>query len=572
MKHPKFNFLKGVSAPMLIILGIWFIINILQSAFTGLFDDEAFFWLYGEHLNWGFYEHPPMVGLLIRAGYEIFHNELGVRLFFVIASTLTIFMIIRMAEVRNYFLFAALCFSPLILQVGGFIAAPDVPMIFFIALFFLVYKKILEKENLPLSLLWGFIMAAMIYSKYNAILIIFFTLLSNLSLLKKRFFYVAAGTAILFFIPHILWSLANDNPTIYYHLIERNIEQEEYFRYFFEYIAGQLGIYGPLMAPFFIWAAFAYKSHGHFEKALKFSAIGTLLFFLLYTIRGQVEPNWTVPAFVPMIILTYKALENRIKAHRIIFYLAGISFVLMIFFRVYLAYDFLKLPKKLVNLSELFYWREWATDMEKLADGKPVLFFNSYQRASKYTFYTGKQATTLEDFNSHRTQFYYWSDLERELQGKQVFVSGFSSYHNFPDVKEYHGKNGSYTNYGIENNFVSFYRVPIKTMLKKFTYPSNSEVLIPIRIFNLDDHPLRFDPDTTKPSHLVYHFLKQGRYAAEEAPSTDITQMVINGKYADTTMVIKTPSEPGEYHFWVSIKTGWLRGAHNENHHIMKIY
>jgi hypothetical protein len=544
----------------------------LQAALTGLFDDEALFWMYGQRLSWGYYEHPPMVGLLIRGGYEIFQNELGVRLLFVVASTVSIFLLLKLAHVTNYLLFASLCFSPLIMQVGGFMAAPDIPMIFFILLFFLVYKKYLEKDSFIISVLWGFIMAAMIYSKYNAILVILFTILSNLNLLKKRSFYVAAGVALLFFVPHILWSVYNDNPTIYYHLIERNYRQTHHLRYLIEFIGGQFGIYGPLMAPFFFWFTLTFKTNNLFERSLKFSVIGILLFFLIYTLRGQVEPNWTVPAFVPMIILTYKSLVNRKKLHKIIYYLAAISIVLMIFFRFYLINDFLKLPRKVVNLSELYNWKEWAKDIEKLADGRPVVFFNSYQRASKYTFYSGKQATTLEDFNSHRTQFYYWTDLEKNLQGKKVFVAGFSSFLYFPDKREYLGKNGVTTYYGEENNFQSFYRVPLKTMLSKLTFPANSEVILPVRIFNPDEKPLHFNQDSSRHSQLVYHFIQQGPYVAEEVPSTDITNMVIQGRYSDTIMMIKTPSQPGRYHFWVSIKTGWMRAGHNENHQIMDVY
>ncbi|MEI7981482.1 MAG: glycosyltransferase family 39 protein, partial [Bacteroidota bacterium] len=487
-------------------------------------------------------------------------------------STFSIFLLARLTGVTNYLLFAALCFSPMIMQVGGFIAAPDIPMIFFILLFFLVYKKYLEKESFMLSVLWGFIMAAMIYSKYNGILVIFFTILSNLSLLKKRFFYIAAASAVAFFIPHILWSVYNDYPTIYYHLIERNYSQTHHLQYFLEFIGGQFGIYGPLMAPFFIWFTFTYKTEGLFERSLKFSAIGTLLFFLLYTMRGQVEPNWTLPAFMPMIILTYRSLVKREKIHKTIYYLAATSVILMIFFRVYLVHDFLKLPRKLVNLSELYDWKEWSNEIEKLANGRPVIFINSYQRASKYTFYSGKQATTVEDFNTHRTQYYYWNDLEKNLQGKEVFIAGFASFLYFPDRKEFTWKNGVVTYYQEEKNFLSFYHVPLKTMLAKLTFPANSEILIPIRIFNRDEKPLRFDQDSSQRSRLVYHFIQQGPYVVEEVPSTDITKMVIRGKFADTTMVIRTPSQPGRYHFWVSIKTGWMRAGHNENNQIMDVY
>jgi len=558
--------------PVFLILGAWFLVNFLQAAFTGLFDDEALFWLYGEKLNWGYYEHPPMVGLMIRAGYELIHNELGLRLFFVIASTVSLYLLMVLARVKNYLLFACLVFSALIMHIGGFIAAPDIPLMLFILLYFLIYKKYLENDNVWISILWGFIMAGMIYSKYNGILVIFFTILSNFQLFKKRSFYIAALSAIFFFVPHIIWSFQNDHPTIYYHLIERTFNSPDHLRYFFEFILGQIGIYGPLISLFFFWFTFSYKPTNLFERSLKFSGVGILLFFLVYTFRGPVESNWTLPAFMPMIILTYKALENKIRLHKIIAYLALVSVILFIFFRIYLVYDFLGLPRKTINLSELHYWNEWAQVMEKKAAGRPVVILNSYQRASKYSFYSKHTAYSLDEFDNHRTQFYYWSDMEKNLQGKKVFIIQFMSWLKIPGGDSYLGRNGITTYYGYSDRFVSFYHIPLKIKDYELKFPANSTVKIPVRIINPDKQPLRFNLDTNQRSLLVYHLFKDEAFVLDQKPATDITSMVIPGAYADTSITIKTPEKPGKYYFWVSIKTGWLPSARNDNIHVMEIY
>lgn len=558
--------------PVIIILGGWFLLNLVQSIFTGLFDDEALFWMYGQRLAWGYYEHPPMVGLLIRMGYTIIHNELGVRLFFIISSTITVFLLMRLAQVRNHFLFAALFFPTIISQTGGFIAAPDVPLILFTSLFFYLYRQYLSDETPLVAVLWGIVMAAMIYSKYNGILIIFFTLLSNLKLLSKRNFYIAAAVAIVCFIPHIIWSFQNDHPTIYYHLIERNYEQFRYFSYFFSYIGGQFGIYGPFLALFLFWFTFSFKTTDLFEKSLKFSGVGILLFFLVYTFRGAVEPNWTVPAFVPMLILTYKSLERKTKLRKIIYGLGIAGAVIILAFRVYMVHDYLKLPRSLVNLSELYYWDEWARDMEKIADGRPVLFLGSYQRASKYTFYTGKTAHSVDGFDGHRTQFYYWHDLEKNLQGREVLVICYTDYMYLPDKHEYMGRNGVKTNWGIAKNFRSNYDVTLETPIAHLRFPAATDVKIPVRIFNPHKDTLRFDYDTAQPSFLVYHIHHKDTFTVYMKPAADISKMKIPNPGADTLITIRTPDIPGRYFFWVSIKTSWMMPGRNQNYQIMDIY
>ena len=558
--------------PVLLILLSWFLVNVLQAIFTGLFDDEALFWMYGQRLDWGFYEHPPMVGLMIKMGYAIFHNELGVRFFFIIASTLSVYILMKLSDVDNYLLFASICMPTLIMQAGGFIAAPDVALVLFSLLFFLVYRRMLEHDSIPLALIWGIVMAAMIYSKYNGILVIFFTLLSNLKLLQKKSFYLAAGMAILCFIPHIAWSVSHGNPSIYYHLIERNFDQYNYFKYFFYFIIGQFGIYGPFMTIFLFWFSFSCRPANQFQRSLKFTAVGILIFFLLFTFIGQVEPNWTVPAFLPMMVLTYQGLKKRLKLHKLIYILAAIGMAMMLFIRVHLVYDILKLPVGLLNLSELYHWKDWAKEMENRADGRPVLFLSSYQRASKYSFYTGKTAYSVDGFDGHRTQYYYWHDLEKDLQGKEVLVACYTDWMYVPGKQSYTCQNGVVTWWGIAKNFRSTYNVTLETLTSPLKFPASSEVKIPVRIFNPGNDTLRFDQDPTQPSSLVYHIHLKDKFVVYQQAAADISHLQIPGSSTDTLITIKTPDKPGKYYFWVSIQTGWLMAGRNQNYQTMEIY
>jgi hypothetical protein len=558
--------------PLLLILAAWLLINLVQGAITGLFDDEALFWMYGERLDWGYYEHPPMVGLLIRGGYELLSGELGVRLLFIILSTLSLFLIIRLAGVVQLPLFFAIAFSPLIMQVGGFIAAPDVPLIFFTVLFFLVYRNILQKPSLPAVLLWGIIMAAMIYSKYNGILVIFLTILSNPSLLKKRYFYIAGITGIILFIPHIIWSFRNDHPTIYYHLLERNFSQNWSIDYLFEYLPGQFGIYGPLMSFPVFWAIFAIRTKESFERALKFTACGIILFFLLYTLRGKVEPNWTLPAYVPMMVLAYRYFEKRQRLHTLIYWLAGISLVLMLAFRLYLVYDYLGLPKKVVNLRELYGWDEWAKEVELLAGERPVVFFNNYQKASKYIFYTHRLAYTLENSTAHRTQYYYWDDMERELQGKDVMILSLSEEPYIPGKKTFTAGNNSINYYGYCPDFRSYYALPVKLLTNDLKFRRKSVISLPVRIINPYPDTLNFGCEPAMPSRLVLCLYDEQNNFRIDTAMTGLDPVILApGDFKDTCIRVIAPEIPGTYYFCISVQTGWLAPGRNMNYQKMEV-
>ena len=89
------------------ILAIWFIINLIQSAFTELFHDEAYYYFYSSNLALGYYDHPPVIAFMIKLGTLVLKNELGVRLAGSIMSVITIITIVKLAKVKNFLLFFA---------------------------------------------------------------------------------------------------------------------------------------------------------------------------------------------------------------------------------------------------------------------------------------------------------------------------------------------------------------------------------------------------------------------------------------------------------------------------------
>src|SRR6186997_1975336 len=115
----------------------WLLLGLIQSGLTELQDDEAYYWVYSKFLSWGYFDHPPMIAILVKMGYAIFPNELGVRLFPLLLNVFSLFIIEKLLANKNPFLFYAIVLSIAVLQLAGFMAVPDIPLIFFTALFFL---------------------------------------------------------------------------------------------------------------------------------------------------------------------------------------------------------------------------------------------------------------------------------------------------------------------------------------------------------------------------------------------------------------------------------------------------
>jgi 4-amino-4-deoxy-L-arabinose transferase-like glycosyltransferase len=223
------------------------VLNILQAYFTGLDGDETYYWTYSRHLQWGYFDHPPMVALSIAFGELFGHGALFTRAGTILLSSATIFIAFKALpdKLQNVKWFIVVFASVLIFHIYGFITTPDPSLLFFTALFFYAYKKYLQRDNFPNTLFLAASIIGMMYSKYHGVLPVFFTLLSNPKLILKRSAWLAVIIVIAAFVPHLYWQYSNDWPTVRYHLFERNkgtysIDKTT------NYVLGQLLIFGPL--------------------------------------------------------------------------------------------------------------------------------------------------------------------------------------------------------------------------------------------------------------------------------------------------------------------------------------
>src|SRR5258708_15595809 len=116
----------------LIILGL-VALRLVAAAWRPLTFDEAYYWMWSKHLAPGYYDHPPMVALVIRLGTAIGGDtELGVRLVSILLALPMSWAVYRAAEIlfggmRLAATAAILLNIPLRSSVGTRPATPDAP-------------------------------------------------------------------------------------------------------------------------------------------------------------------------------------------------------------------------------------------------------------------------------------------------------------------------------------------------------------------------------------------------------------------------------------------------------------
>ena len=399
------------------IFGLVLFVNSVQSLFSPLLNDEPYYWLYSRNLSWGYFDHPPMIALLVKTGSLIFSGEFGVRLLCLLAGSTTFFLIYKLIEGEtqkkvSFKLIILLLCSSLFLNLYSFLALPDTPMLLFAALFLLAYRRFINSENLINALLLGGTAALLLYSKYHGILLIAFTVLSNTRLLTKPLTYLAGFTALIVFIPHINWQVQHDFPTLRFQFFER----AGIFRIdnVLSYLGEQAAVTGPLILLLF---SLLYKPKNQFQKTLKFNVGGIFLFFLLSSFKENVNVHWTAIAWPPMLCLAYLCLENLKRYRKPAFGLLLVNILAVVVLRI----DFVAGIFPISNFNDKNPLLMVKT-LQTAAKGRPLIFVDMYNEPADYMFYSHQPAFAANSVNYKKTQFNYLPDLEDPFEGKNVVI------------------------------------------------------------------------------------------------------------------------------------------------------
>lgn len=382
-----------------------------------LHPDEAYFWQMGKFLDWGYFHHPPMIAVFTKLGYVFFQSELGVRLFTVVASTAGIPMLFKLSETEDLKTFMLIYLGFILTHAGVFMAAPDSPLSFFALLFLIALKRYMERDSYLSALLLGLIVAAMMYSKYHAIIFFASALVGAPKLLIRKSFWLIALVSVIAFLPHVLWQFNHDLISYKFNWV---IREKSVWKpiILLDYLFGQLLLLGPV-GVILIMAICRSRPKGDFNRVLLSISVGVFSFFLLMSLRGKVEANWTALAFLPLIILGARSLPEHTTLLKPFKPLALSFIALLVVTRCYLASPWAGIG--LPTVFPLQGWKDWALAVKEKANGKPVFFPNSYQLVSQYSFYSGEQGYHFSPLNYNGNQYEIWN-LDRKHFGSDYMM------------------------------------------------------------------------------------------------------------------------------------------------------
>ena len=403
---------------VLLWLAVWWVCNLLQAGLTELANDEAYYHMFAERLAWGYFDHPPVTALLVWAGERLFGGELGVRFFFTVLQPLYLWILWRLvrpadADRRDAALFTVVSASTLMLQLYGFIAVPDGPLMLTAALFLLTFKRFTEGRRM--AWLWmGVAMALMAYSKYHGALVVLFALAAAppRQLLRPSL-YLSGAVALLLLVPHLVWQYDHDWASFAYHLSGRNSVFKP--NYVVEFLGNMLVVFNPFLVPLYVQAWRKVKPQSAVGRALKLLPVAFIGFFLLSSLRGYVQPQWVIVACFGLIYVLFAYARRHPRTRRYVMWAGGVTIALIGLVRLEMIFNPLGIR------FEVFDNRASYGAIAEAAGGRPVIFRQGYAVAAKYAFYTGGEAYCQPNIR-YRTHQWQFRDDDSRFTGREVLI------------------------------------------------------------------------------------------------------------------------------------------------------
>ncbi len=302
------------------------LVRLAFAALLPVFPDEAYYWEWSRRLAPSYFDHPPVVALLIRLGTSIAGvSPLGVRLGSILAgwlASLFTILIARRIGGPTAALRAAVIMSVLPLAAAGLVlATPDAALLAGTAATLYCVTRAVQSENdSSASLRWwivaGVALGASFLSKYTAVLlplgvlIAFATRTSLRRQLREPGAYVACAVAALVFLPVVVWNARHDWVSFAFQLkhglsAPQGSALVAAWKHEGDLFGGQAGLVSPIL--FVLMGIVVWRSLGRAAadtaRVLGVVAAVTFVFFVYSAIRQRVEPNWPAPAYVPAIVL-----------------------------------------------------------------------------------------------------------------------------------------------------------------------------------------------------------------------------------------------------------------------------
>jgi len=393
-----------------------------------LHPDEAYYWLWSQHLDLSYYDHPPMVAYFIKLTTLFSNSEFFVRLSSLICLLIVIYLIWKLTKEifsPRTALLSVLIFVLYPFNIVSFMITPDIPLILFWTMTVYFLYKSIKTGEMQYWILAGITTGLTLLSKYSAILLIiglFIFLLTTKEyriILKKPYLYLFFIIAFIVFSPVIFWNYKHNWVSFIYQFNNGISDITSYdFRNVFIFLSGQIltgGITFSIIG--LILGTINLFNKDNTMRFLSLFAILPFIFFTVSSIHKLAEANWALPGFICMtLIISDYFIKNKTRIKNVLLGTSlGFCFILSIIMYSHALFRIIPVEKinrvwVLTDPTNWFYgWKEFANYI-KPYQNIPVLPIN-IQLASELNYYWNKNGIIVS--NDQEFKYLKFNELNK---------------------------------------------------------------------------------------------------------------------------------------------------------------
>lgn len=400
---------------IVLLIAILMLVRLWAAVHTGLLFDEPYYWLWSQHLQPGYYDHPPMVALWIRLGTLLAGNSvLGIRIVFLInmiVATCVAYALGRVLVGRRTGEHVALWTNVIpIFGIAGIMATPDGPSVFFWTLALLAYVMVVKTGRGPWWIAVGIAAGLGLLSKYTNFFLgagIVLSLLVDPQLrrwFRSPWLWLGGVIALAIFTPVVWWNSTHDWVSFRFQF-GRAGQTAFSLKYFLTLLVTQPLIFNPLAAVFAGLAAWhtVKRSNPHYrELTLLFAtSLPAVVFIFFQATHGEVLQHWLAPTFPALTVAAVIAAES-IGADRKMLWRLRTDAVPIGILAMLIVYAYAATPADRYfpgkdPLDSIRGWPELAKGIESLREqaGADWIATAQYETTSELSFELNGQATVI---------------------------------------------------------------------------------------------------------------------------------------------------------------------------------
>ncbi len=288
----------------------------------GYFRDEFYYLACSRHLAFGYVDHPSLSILVLWLVRNLFGESLlAIRLVPALAGAVTVLLAGLIARElggnrwAQAIAMAGVLAAPVYLALDHFYSMNALDLLFWALAAWLVVK-LCREDRTRWWLLLGTVLGLGLQNKISVLWLGFGLAVGMVATQRRRWLltsgpWLAAGVALLIFLPHLVWQIANGWPTIEF--IQNATLQKMADKSLAQFLLDQIRFMNPAAFPLWV-LGLGYLFFSRESRDFRLLAWMYLAIFLLLGLFGSSRSGYLAPAYVWLMAAGGVALSGWLRA------------------------------------------------------------------------------------------------------------------------------------------------------------------------------------------------------------------------------------------------------------------